>query len=223
MPFNPTNLVGRALRRLGESLLQAGTIHGVWIDVGAHHGERTLGLARHNPGLRIFAIEPNLRAAAKLIGRSANYFVIPVAIAERNDSATFHLNEFDMASSLLPLNEDAVRSWVGVEDHKVESVITVPTMRLDSLMELVGITKVDFLKIDAQGSDLAVLKSAGSRLRDVCKIELEVAIAETPLYVGAPTKGEVVQFLESAGFRLEKTESQTHGQEENLGFINVAS
>jgi FkbM family methyltransferase len=221
MTFSPTNLAGRVLRRIGESLLSAGSIDGVWIDVGAHHGEKSLGVARHNPGLRIFAIEPNIRAAAKLIGRASNYFVIPVAIAERDESATFHVNEFEMASSLLPLNEAAVRSWVGVEDHKVESVITVPTMRLDTLMELVGITKVDFLKIDAQGADLAVVRSAGTRLRDIRRIELEVAVAESPLYVGAPTRSEVVQFLERAGFRLEKSEYQTHGQEENLEFINA--
>ena len=222
MTFSPANLVGRVLRRLGESLLNAGSIDGVWIDVGAHHGEKTLGVARHNPGLRIYAIEPNIRAAAKLIGRASNYFVIPVAIAERDASAIFHVNEFEMASSLLPLNEEAVRSWVGVENHKVESMITVPTMRLDTLMDLIGIAKVDFLKIDAQGADLAVLKSAGSRLRDVRRIELEVAVAKSTLYVGAPTKSEVVRFLENAGFRLEKSEYQTHGQEENLEFINAA-
>ncbi len=42
--------------------------------------------------------------------------------------------------------------------------------------------------------DLAVLKSAGSRLRDIAKIALEVDITPVPLYAGAPSNDEVVAF-----------------------------
>ncbi len=221
MEFSLTNLAGRALRRLGEALLKRNGIQGVWIDVGAHHGEETMGYARHNPGLQIYAVEPNLRAAARLMGRSANYFVIPVAIAEEDGSAVFNVNQFEMASSLLPLNQEAVRSWVGVENHKVESTAIVPTIRLDTLMNMMGIAEVDFLKIDAQGMDLSVLRSAGTRLRDIKRIVVEVVIAPTPLYHGAPAKQEVVDFLEGAGFGLVKARGQTYGQEENLEFVRA--
>ena len=221
MEFSPTNLAGRALRRLGEALLKRNGIQGVWIDVGAHHVEETMGYARHNPGLQIYAVEPNLRAAARLMGRSANYFVIPVAIAEEDGSAVFNVNQFEMASSLLPLNQEAVRSWVGVENHKVESTVIVPTIRLDTLMNMMGIAEVDFLKIDAQGMDLSVLRSTGTRLRDIQRIVVEVVVAPTPLYHGAPAKQEVVDFLERAGFALVKAQGQTYGQEENLEFVRA--
>ena|ERR1700730_606421 len=222
MEFSPTNLAGRVLRRLGEALLNRNGMKGIWIDIGAHNGEETAGYARHNPGLQIYAIEPNLRAAARLMGRSANYLVIPVAIAEEDGSADFHINQFEMASSLLPLNQEAVRSWVGVENHKVESIVRVPTVRLDTLMNVIGIPKVDFLKIDTQGMDLAVVRSAGNRLKDIERIYLEVAVASTPLYQGAPTKSEVVSFLEQAGFNLVKVNAQTYGQEENLEFVRAS-
>jgi FkbM family methyltransferase len=197
-------------------------MRGTWIDVGAHHGENTLQHAAQNPGLRVYAIEPNLRAAAKLMGQAANFIVIPMAIAETNGSAGFHINSFEMASSLLPLNEEAVRTWVGVGAHNEECNVIVPTIRLDSRMEVMGIQKVDFLKIDAQGSDLAVVKSTGSRLRDIAKIALEVSVAAQPLYKGAPSKEEVLTFLENAGFRLVDAQKQTNGQEENLTFERVA-
>ena len=92
-------------------------------------------------------------------------------------------------------------------------------MRLDTFMELAGIEKVDYLKVDAQGMDLAVLKSAGNRLRDIYKITLEVTVTATPLYQSAPTKAEVLQFLEKAGFVCAETKKQTYDQEENLTFI----
>jgi FkbM family methyltransferase len=217
--MNALHWTGRALRKLGTEILRRGGIQGTWIDVGAHHGETTLGYASHNPGLKIYAIEPNLRAAAKLIGRAPNYLVIPIAIAEKDGSADFHINEFEMASSLLPLHEAGARSWVGIEPHKVECSVTVPTLRLETLMGFLGIEKVDFLKIDAQGMDLAILRSAGARLSDITKIELEVEVAPLPLYSGAPSKDEVLRFLGEAGFTLVGVVKQTHGQEENLTFI----
>src|SRR5262249_1155991 len=161
--LNPIYWAGRVLRKLGTELLKRQGLTGVWIDVGAHHGETTIKYAFHNPGLKIYAIEPNLRAAIKLMGHAPNYVVVPIAIAEKDGSANFHVNASEMSSSLLPLNEEAVRSWVGVDAHKVTSTVTVPTMRLDTFMESMGIQEVDFLKIDTQGMDLAVLKSAGTR------------------------------------------------------------
>jgi FkbM family methyltransferase len=209
---------GRALRKAGSEILRRNGLEGTWIDVGAHHGEHTIGYARHNPGLRIYAFEPNLRAAAKLMGRAPNYVVLPMAITEKDGVAEFHLNTFDASSSLLHLDREAVRSWIGGEALKEERTVTVPTLRLDTFMNLLEIQKVDFLKVDAQGADLAVVKSASSRLRDIAKIVLEVSVADRPLYVGEPSKDEVVSFLTTAGFQLVGTEKQSHNQEENLTF-----
>jgi FkbM family methyltransferase len=211
--------VGRALRKSGIEILRRNGIEGTWIDVGAHEGETTLAYAQRNPGLRIFALEPNVRLAAKLVGLAANYFVIPVAIAAEDGMSSFHINEFDPASSLLPFNREGLQSWIGPDPLEVKSTVAVPTMRLETLMNLASIRHVDFLKIDAQGMDLAVVKSAGARLRDIEKIMLEVSVMPVPLYSGAPSKTEVVTFLQQAGFDLATAERQSDGQEENLTFV----
>jgi FkbM family methyltransferase len=204
---------------MGEEIMMRGSIEGTWIDVGAHHGETTLGYARHNPGLRVFAFEPNLAIATKLMGHAPNYIVIPMAVAERDGSAQLHINAFDAASSLLALNEVSLKEWTGGESLKITSTSIVPTIRLDTFMRLADIKAVDYLKIDTQGMDLAVVKSAGSRLPDITKITLEVDIKPVPLYTGAPSKDEVLAFLNDAGFSLVSVEKQTHGQEENLTFL----
>jgi precorrin-6B methylase 2 len=36
----------------------------IWLDVGAHEGEKTLAAARANPALYVYAFEPNLAAAS---------------------------------------------------------------------------------------------------------------------------------------------------------------
>jgi len=220
MISNPIHWSGRAFRWLGTEIMKRSSTVGVWVDVGTCRGETTLSHARHNPNLKVYAFEPNLRVASKLVCSAPNFLVFPMAVAEQDGTATFYVNEFEMAGSLLPLNEDAVRTWVGVENHKVERTVTVPTIRLDTFMDLVGLQRIDFLKVDTQGTDLAVVRSAGRRLRDIVRIALEVAIAPVPLYKGAPSKGDVLSFFKEAGFALVRTESQTHGQEENLTFVS---
>jgi FkbM family methyltransferase len=214
-----TEWIGRAFCRIGMEMLATSGMKGIWIDVGAYDGEYTLPYARSNPSLRVFAIEPNPSVAAKLIGAASNFFVVPIAISEEDGTANFYVNQFKASSSLLPLNPEGVKQWVGGELLKVEKTITVPTMRLDTFMNMVGIKLVDFLKIDAQGMDLAVVKSAGGRLRDIQKIMLEVGVTKEHVYCGEPSKDEVIAFLDSAGYRLVDAQQQTHGQEENLTFV----
>jgi FkbM family methyltransferase len=191
----------------------------IWIDVGAHCGQTTLQSALENPKLRVYALEPNLAAAAKLVGRSANFFVAPMAVSERNGIGKLYVNSCEAASSMLPMDDCARRDWTGGEDLRVNSIVTVPTIRLDTFMDMLGIDRVDYLKIDTQGMDLAVVRSAGDRLADIGKITLEVDIKPTRLYSGAASKEEIVAFLTKAGFYLAGVERQTHGQEENLTFI----
>jgi FkbM family methyltransferase len=190
----------------------------VWIDVGAHLGEKTLSIARHNPNLRVYAFEPNLRVAVRLMGRLANYVVLPIAIAEHDGSAPFYVNRCEAASSLLPLVPEGLTRWVGGEDLSVEDTLNVPTLRLETFLNRAGISKVAYLKIDAQGADLAVIRSAGERLRDIERISLEVQTTVTPLYRNASTREDTIAFLAAAGFELISCEKQSHDQEENLTF-----
>ena len=89
---------GRALRKAGVEMMRRNGIQGTWLDIGAHRGETTLYSAIMNPGLKVYALEANLAVAAKLMGRAANYFVIPMAVAEQDGFADFHINASEVAS-----------------------------------------------------------------------------------------------------------------------------
>jgi hypothetical protein len=60
----------------------------IWLDVGAHEGEKTLAAARGNP-LSTCTLSsptwPQPRARWVLV---ANHVVVPVAVAEENGSAS---------------------------------------------------------------------------------------------------------------------------------------
>jgi FkbM family methyltransferase len=193
----------------------------IWIDVGAHEGETTFPFAAADPSLLVYAFEPNLHAASRIMGRLRNYVVLPIAVAQRDGSAELQLNAYEQSSSLLPADQAGVKSWITEQEFKVTGSVTVPTMRLDTFMNEAGIESVDYLKIDAQGLDLEVVKSAGDRLRDVAKVQLEATTVSYRQYEGAPGKSEIIEYMESKGFRLAGEEVQSHGQEANLTFLRV--
>jgi FkbM family methyltransferase len=195
----------------------------VWLDVGAHLGEKTFPAAQSDSGLKVYAFEPNLAVASQTMGLLCNFIMLPMAVAERDGSAEFYVNAFDAASSLLPLNPEGLQKWTGGDQLKVERQDVVPVLRLDTFLNRAGICDVEFLKIDAQGADLAVIRSAGERLRDIRKISLEVQITPVALYLGAAQKKEVLSHMDQAGFRLVATERQSYGQEENLTFERMES
>jgi len=191
----------------------------IWLDVGAHLGEKTLAEAQADPSLMIYAFEPNLRAAMRMVGKAPNYIVVPAAVGEIEGAADFYLNEYEEASSLLPLDPAGLQEWTGGERLRVRRVLTVPVIRLDTFMELAEINEVDFLKVDAQGMDLAVVRSAGNRIRNVRRICIEVQVTPRSVYKGATAKEEALDYLREAGFELESEEPQSLAQEENLTFV----
>ena len=190
----------------------------MWIDVGAYRGEASRQAALDNSSLVVHAFEPVPALFEELNRGPTNYHVYPMAVSDRDGTASFRINAFVAASSLLPLDEVARLAWTDGHLLVEEREIIVPTVRLDTFMDGAGITEVEFLKVDAQGADFQVVSSAGRRLKDIRKITLEVAITPRQLYLGAADKATVTAFLEAEGFRLIDTERQSHNQEENLTF-----
>jgi FkbM family methyltransferase len=194
-----------------------GNSKGVWIDVGAHLGEITLTPAKVNPSLIVYAFEPNITLAMQLIGIAGNFVVIPMAVSEKDGCADFHVNQNDSTSSLLSINPEGVKKWTDIEGLAEERQVSVPTIRLDTFMDMAKIKQVDFLKIDTQGTDLAVVKSAGDRIKDIKKISLEVLSTPSELYLGSDTKEATVAYLTKQGFEL--VETKDHNRWLDLTFV----
>ena len=211
----------RALRETVVRWARSRKYRRIWIDVGAHEAEMTFPFAAADSSLLVYAFEPNLHAASRIMGCLRNLVVLPIAIAAHDGSATLQLNSYEQSSSLLPLDEEGAKHWISDAEAKVVGAMTVPTMRLDTFMNETGIDHVDYLKVDAQGLDLEVVKSAGDRLRDIAKVQLEATTSSYRQYEGAPEKSVIIEYMESRGFKLAEEEIQSHGQEANLTFLRV--
>lgn len=127
------------------------------VDVGANLGLHTLGLARAvGPSGRVHALEPEPRNCT-LLSRAvreaglAQVCVHRMAAAEAPDTLTLHLS---------PVNRGDHRV---VADDGPRRALTVSAVALDAL--LAGEPRIDFVKIDVQGAEVAVLRGLRETLQ----------------------------------------------------------
>jgi len=127
----------------------SGGMGAVMIDVGAHRGGTALPFLR---GLwRVFAFEPdatNRETLQKLAGKYENLHVDARAVSDSaQQDVPFYTSEVSSGiGSLLPFHES----------HSQAALVTTTTLR-DVIAEQ-KLQKVDFLKVDTEGHDLAVLQ-----------------------------------------------------------------
>lgn len=127
------------------------------VDIGAHHGLYTL-LASKCVGRRgrVLAFEPSPREGRKLekhlrLNRCRNVEVDGRAVADKAGEAELHVVDGyrDWGNSLRPPS-------VAEPVHSVR----VNTCRLDDALAEKGIRSVNFIKLDTEGAELAVLQGA---------------------------------------------------------------
>lgn len=196
-------------------------------DVGAHWGQDSLHIARDHSDVTVYAFEPTPELAERLRRESKNfssrYHIFEHAISDYDGESEFHLVVGDTGSASLNSFSDGLdKSWPGRTDFVVRDTIKVPVYRLDTWLEQFApdITEIHHLHIDAQGSDLAVLKGLGDKLKIVESGVVEVPQApELRLYKGQHTKQEALVFLEQNGFKIKEITSQVN--EDNIFFERI--
>ncbi len=172
----------------------------VIVDVGGHHGDVAAALNFLYVPRRLWVVEPNPLLTAGLQSRFTNephVTIISKCLGEQEGEVSFHVHEFDAASSLFECQPGHLEKF-GFSGQS--RLVTVPMTTLARLLTEAKTLIIDLLKLDCQGGELAVLHGAGDRLRDVRYIYCEVAFE--PIYAGAPLFGEVHRFLIGSGFTL---------------------
>lgn len=127
------------------------------IDIGAHYGLYTL-LASRKVGAtgKVIAFEPSPRELRRLIlnlklNRCFNVKVEPIALGNETGIAEFFLADAKRTGC------SSLRAQKGKSSLRK---IKVPIVRLDDYLMLNRIENVDFIKVDAEGAELEILKGS---------------------------------------------------------------
>ncbi|CAF0828982.1 unnamed protein product [Adineta steineri] len=172
------------------------TIKRVWIDVGSNIGAFLAGDSVYSavywPNRIKKSARDEFRDANDIMGIAIDpnsiYYeglskiprIIPIiaAIYTVEGTQIFYEYPVDGCSSLLEPNSALDPSYLGdnviIGCHHVKKMTGVSTIRLETILSLIDPRlDVEFLKIDAQGTDLEVAQSAGAQLKRIGKIVIE--------------------------------------------------
>lgn len=176
--------------------------NGFFVDVGAHNGvkfsntlffENTYGWTGIN-------IEPSPFVFKELQKNRPKCINLNCAIDAKNGNAPFYCNSgaTEMLSGLVEHFDPRHKSRLD-QENKVDGgqteVVSIPTRTLQTVFDEYNVTHVQFLSIDVEGGEKAVVKSI-----DFDKVFIDVIVFEDNYRDGATR--EVREFLESKGFKV---------------------
>ena len=170
-------------------------------DVGANAGQYA-DMIRSRCGYSgpIVSFEPIPDLAAAMKSRAgSNWFVEQMAITDAPGEVAFNVAADSQFSSMNDPSEQP-----RFQSHSATlRTIKVPASTLADQFEkyarLIGFRR-PFLKMDTQGSDLVVARSAGTRLHEFVGIQSELSF--DPIYKSIPSAEQAIAFYRSQGFVL---------------------
>ena len=185
----------RAELRFVERLLRPGM---TVLDIGAHHGLYTLLCSKCvGRNGQVIAFEASPRECRRLakhvrINRCSNVRIEPHAVGSESGSAELYV-------------VNGACNWGNSLRAPVvfESTFKIPVQvsPVDDVLLEMGISRVDFIKLDVEGAELSALKGTARLLRGVARpaILVEVQDIRTRPW-GYPSRA-IVEFLTRAGYR----------------------
>lgn len=122
------------------------------------------------------------------------------ALGAEPSRSTLYLTRERGGSSLFKPDRSHLEHLPDWEGRLIDDAAEVSITTFDSWAEEAGVERVDAMKLDTQGSELAILRGAQRSLEDVRHVEVEVCFNE--LSEGAPLFGEIDSYLREQGFAL---------------------
>lgn len=173
----------------------------VIFDIGANNGNTSAAFLKYFPSAKIYAFEPDPRAAAKCARRLAGTSAVltTAAVSDHNGTSRFWMSDsknqtdpeknHDKSGSLLQPTGH-IKKYSGV---KFDRTIEVSVVRLDDWCADLGIDSVDFIWADVQGGEEKLIQGAQQVLHNTRFFYTEFSNQE--LYLGQPSLEKIKNLL----------------------------
>ena len=162
------------------------------IDIGAA-GDIEPRWKSFEKNLYYVGFEPDEKSRNEILNREnfcLSYKIYPFALGSRITETEFYICKSPGVSSILKPNVEFLRHFPKSDRFQILTEQQVSLKKLDDIQ----IDKIDFIKIDTQGSELEILKGAPLALSRVLGLEIEVEFSR--MYLGQPLFGDICAYLE---------------------------
>jgi FkbM family methyltransferase len=178
------------------------------LDLGAHVGAVSTRIREVFPRSRVFAFEPAPGPFEVLRGRaSEDPGIVPVqaAVGDREGEIVLRETRNPLLSSVLePTDRTRALSFGAAE---VVAETRVRLRRVDTWAGEAGVDRIDLVKLDVQGYELAALRGMGSLLGGVSAVFAEAHLE--PGYEGAATFTDIDLYLRAQGLLIHQIHELT--------------
>jgi len=200
--FNDCNMRSNGEMLVIEKLVHQGDIV---FDVGANVGDWSIATLQAHSPLTIYAFEPAPTPYALLqkhLNEYNNISINNLALSDTTGKANFNYYQKDSTMGGL-----FKRPIVEKIFHQQPSCFEVNTQTLDSFCQERSINNIDFLKIDTEGAELAVLLGAHDMLihNNIKTIQFEYGGTYPDAKI---TLKEVYDLLSSCGYKIYRISSK---------------
>jgi FkbM family methyltransferase len=166
-------------------------------DIGAHNGAQTLELAAKWPTATVLAMECSPAMWPECLVRvsgNSRIIMLPFAATSINGAVKFHMSTTN--------NTGYGSVYKPTESYPFEPMptqeVTVPSIRLDTLIAGLKLPGIDMFWLDAQGGEMEILGGLGDLIEKTRVVYTEFMLQ--PMYHNQPLLGHITNFLQSKGF-----------------------
>lgn len=171
------------------------------VDIGAAEGIHPRWGSLSNPNLSVLMVEPEADAFSKLVGDSAGRIkATAVALSSEPGTRTLFVAKKGRCSSFQERNFDFVDLFPNKERFEIIRKDEIETHTLDGICASQGIPAADFIKIDVEGHEHAVIAGGQKCFSDAIGIEAEMVFA--PIYKGGAHFCDQHKSYTEMGFEL---------------------
>jgi len=134
----------------------------VIFDVGANEGRYAGMISTIFPQGKLYSFEPHPKSYDRLSKRGVDGNFFQIAVGAENKRCTLYERvDHPDGSEMASVHEKVITEFHGVESVKID----VEMKTIDTIMKEQNIDCVDFLKIDVEGHELAVIEGATEAIK----------------------------------------------------------
>jgi lipopolysaccharide transport system ATP-binding protein len=186
----------------------------VVVDVGCRWGFAESFTVPNGTGrFRVYGFDPDQAECTRLEQHYAaagidTVTLVPLALAGKAGRRTLHETREPACSSLLEPDGTLTEDYPSLACAQAVARRDIDVTTLNDWARDTGVARIDYIKLDTQGSELEILRGAGALLESIRCIDVEVEF--NPIYLDQPLFADVDRFLRQNGFVLWQLGNMVH-------------